>query len=285
MASNGKRGAGASPPSSLLDNTGISRHTHGLFTRFKVIGYGKYLEVYEFQAPINVYRHRPSSRKLLEPEEVMEILVNPEKQVSNNRSEEYRKQNAIRAKNRIRRLVQRNFDKVGKLLTLTFRDTDRFDITSLKACHQRYAYFVKRLSSQFPNTRYLAVPEFQKRGAVHYHLVLDIPYTPVEELRELWPYGFIQIKKIFNPACVGLYIAKYVSKAMLDERYQNHRCFHSSKNLKQPVIAYGDQLADKIKAIEAKGFKPTYTKTYHSDWYGEIKYSQYNLYQTPAPKE
>jgi hypothetical protein len=277
-------GSGVSPnPSSLLDNTVTSRHSRGFYTRIKMIGMGKIIEVYEFQAPINVGRKGKSYRPRLEFDEIEDILVNPEKYHKNHiRSEEYRKRNVIKAKNRIRRLVQRNFDTVGKFLTLTFRDTQVFDVNSLEDCHLRFYGFIRRLRQEYPKVRYVGVPEFQKRGAVHYHLLVDIPYTPVEKLRLMWSHGFIKINKIHNPAYVGVYIAKYVGKAFADERYSGHRCFYTSKNLSKPVVVYGEQLWGKLQAIQAKGFLPTYEKTYHSKWCGQITYQSYNLYQPPA---
>lgn len=38
--------------------------------------------------------------------------------------------------------------------------------------------------------------EFQKRGAIHYHLLCNLPFVSSKELAEIWTHGFIKIKKI-----------------------------------------------------------------------------------------
>lgn len=60
--------------------------------------------------------------------------------------------------------------------------------------------------------RYVWVAEMQERGAVHYHIILWLPfgYTPPKfDQRRWWPYGSSNAKWARN--AVG-YIAKYASK-------------------------------------------------------------------------
>lgn len=269
----------------LLVNTVISQPKKvGIKTHFKVIGSGKIIEIYQYSKNIFV-NHSGFPKKLKVPSdaEILDILTNPEKySVPSVRSQEYKQRNIIKAKNRIRRLVQANFDQQGKFLTFSFAKTTKVDITSLTDCHVLYARFMRSLRDKYPNFRYVAVPEFQKRGAVHYHAMVDVPYTPWKTLMKLWQYGGVYITKINNPAYVGSYIAKYVGKALEDKRYSGHRCFYSSKNLIQPVVKYGDDLQNIMQAIEARGITPSFTNSYYSDWCGQISYKSYNLYQTPA---
>lgn len=60
-------------------------------------------------------------------------------------------------------------------VTLTFEDTDKFDITDLNCCNKKLSSYLKRIKEHYPDLKYLGVPEFQKRGAVHYHLLLNVP--------------------------------------------------------------------------------------------------------------
>lgn len=273
----------------LLGNTVISQRKKCFATHFKVIASGKLIEVYEYSRPILI-NHQGNIHdriKIVTDDEILDIVSNST-QCQSDRSDEYKQRNINKAKNRIRRIVQANFDKVGKFLEFDFKDTDEFDIHSLTDCHKRYANFMRKLKYRFPMMKYMAVPEFQdknKRGAVHYHAILDMPFMPWKELLKLWGHGRIYIQQIKDPAVVGIYIAKYISKALVDPRYQGHRCFYSSKNLIQPIVKYGDNLKDIIQSIEAKGFTPSYSNTYHSDWCGEITYKSYNLYNLPAQEK
>lgn len=249
------------------------------------------MEVYYFAKPILVGQSLIKSKKMeiLSEEEIENVLLNPEKYGKSSRSDEYKQRTVSRARNKIRRLVQNNFDNVGKLLTLTFKDTNKFNVTSLSDCVDRYQYFIKKLRSKYPDVKYLSVPEFQDkngRGAVHFHSVIDLPFVPVSELRKLWRYGFIKINKIYSPEFVGIYVAKYLSKNAGDKRFEGHRAFYASNNLVQPVIRYDDALdhkiEHKIEALEAKGITPSFTNSYYSDWCGKVTYKSYNLYQLPA---
>ena len=57
--------------------------------------------------------------------------------------------------------------------------------------------------------KYLAVIEFQERGAVHYHVLSDIPYIPQKELQDIWGHGFVYINAVKHVDNIGAYIVKY----------------------------------------------------------------------------
>ena len=131
----------------------------------------------------------------------------------------------------------------------------------------------------------MAVPEHQDkngRGAVHYHLLIRIPFIDMKKLNKLWRYGYVYIEKIYNHSKVGSYIGKYFAKSAEDPRFDGHRKFYASQNLIQPVVVYGDHLADIKRKIEERGFQPSYQTEYFSEHQGNINYWSYNLYQKPA---
>ena len=61
---------------------------------------------------------------------------------------------------------------------------------------------MKRLNYQLYKTKksqikYLATWEKQKRGAIHYHIVLfGFPYLPHSQLVNIWGHGIIGINRI-----------------------------------------------------------------------------------------
>lgn len=99
-----------------------------------------------------------------------------------------------RRRDNVRRLACCNFNsEYDKFFTLTFKDNK----TDVKECNYIFMKFIQRLKYKFTkDIKYLAVLEFQNRGAVHYHVLSDIPYIPQEELQELWGQGFVFINAI-----------------------------------------------------------------------------------------
>ncbi|EHU9648790.1 hypothetical protein K7P65_002872 [Enterococcus faecalis] len=84
--------------------------------------------------------------------------------------------------------------------------------------------------------KYLATWEKQKRGAIHYHIILfSFPYIPYERLMNIWGHGLIWINKIDVDAAEnrGRYVSKYFDKD-LDIKEHKKKAFFKSQNLKRP---------------------------------------------------
>jgi len=117
--------------------------------------------------------------------------------------------------------------RVDRMLTLTF--AKNLGIESKAICDKIFAAFIKRCKRKFGTFEYVAVPELQKRGAIHYHLGLTRFYK-VYELWELWKssiiasgqaqstskIGSVFINKRAKQAKQGVaaYIAKYITKSI-----------------------------------------------------------------------
>lgn len=175
-----------------------------------------------------------------------------------------------------------NFDvKYAKFLTLTFSE----NMTNIKECNLLFKNFIKRLKYQYnKNLKYLAVIEFQKRGAVHYHVLLDIPYVPQNVLQELWGNGFIFINAIDHVDNIGAYILKYITKDNNDVRLMGQKAYLYSRNLKKPEEIINHNLKD-FSDMECKilsrynlnEIKPIYVSNYDTEILGSCTYKQYNL--------
>ena len=108
-----------------------------------------------------------------------------------------------------------------RLLTLTFKD----NVTDIKKAWSIFKKFNDRMRRRFPDRwRYVVVPEYQKRGAVHFHLAID-GYYNVNIVRYFWLKacghlkGNIDItsprtmgKNSWNPKRIANYVAKYITK-------------------------------------------------------------------------
>ena len=187
-----------------------------------------------------------------------------------------------RRRDKVRRLACSNFNAdYDKFFTLTFKDNK----TDVKECNYIFMKFIQRLKTRFgKDIKYLAVIEFQERGAVHYHVLSDIPYIKNDELQEIWGQGFVYINAIKHVDNIGAYIVKYMTKDNEDTRLQGLKAYLFSRNLKKPYELINHNLED-FEKIENKintrynlnNKKPEYETDFETEHLGKCKYTQYNL--------
>lgn len=182
----------------------------------------------------------------------------------------------------VRRLACSNFDTDrSRFFTLTFAE----NLTDVKKCNYKFMNFIKKINYKFNTTiKYLAVIEFQERGAVHYHVLSDIPYIRQSTLQELWGYGFVYINKVTHVDNIGAYIVKYMTKDTSDLRLQGLQAYLHSRNLIKPYkvsnhnLREFDKLEKKIiKKYDLKEIKPVYETNFDTEHMGSCSYTQYNL--------
>lgn len=185
---------------------------------------------------------------------------------------------------------------LNKFLTLTFED----NITDLDYSNSEFKKWVKRVNyhcfkSKKSIMKYVAVIEFQKRGAVHYHVLCNLPYVDVNEFQKIWGHGFIKLNKIKgdperfgSSECdnVGAYVCKYMTKDNEDKRLEGRKSYLMSRNLNKPEVLYVG-IDEKDLLAQVYGFDDainTYvnktsqlSSIYHNDYTGVVVYNQYNL--------
>lgn len=96
-------------------------------------------------------------------------------------------------------------------LTLTYRYTGDWRPDHIRDFHRRARVWFRRLGLDY---RYIWTGELQKRGAMHYHVIVWVPrhvMLPKPDKRGWWPHGMSNVQVARNP--VG-YIAKYASKGV-----------------------------------------------------------------------
>lgn len=138
-----------------------------------------------------------------------------------------------RTKTNLRRLLNNN--KFTKFVTLTFAD----EVFDLSIANPIFAKFIKRLSYKFPDLVYVAVPEFQKNGRVHYHLVTNSPYIENSQLAEMWDNGFVRINQLKGIKNIGMYLTKYLTKENYETRFFSKKKFFCSRNIERPEVILG----------------------------------------------
>ena len=84
--------------------------------------------------------------------------------------QEIRSDSLSRSRNLLIDLAHQNYDIWHSFITLTFKE----NISDVTEANKLFNAWTKSVLRKYPEFKYLCVPEFQKRGAVHYHLITNI---------------------------------------------------------------------------------------------------------------
>lgn len=113
---------------------------------------------------------------------------------------------------KMRALINANCTKTGNLLwvTLTYAE----NMTDTRRLYEDFQRFIKRFRRAWGTCEYIYVPEPQKRGAWHIHLILIFPgrapFVPNENMREMWGQGFVKVNSLRDVDNVGAYLSAYL---------------------------------------------------------------------------
>lgn len=160
-------------------------------------------------------------------------------------SSEYQKVRTERSLRRTRKNIQdilnANLNDRSYLVTLTFAE----NLQDYKKANARFNYFIRIKNKDI---KYLCIKEHQKRGAIHYHLIVfDIAESDLEKLKSSWTYGWVDVVKTYNEFTYSF--ANYLTKYFIKEKNQlveaGYRIFTKSTNLKKPLII-SHKVVDKI---------------------------------------
>ncbi len=193
--------------------------------------------------------------------------------VKEKKKKDHREESSIRrSRKNIKRLVNANAGfhyknlKLKKafmpiFVTLTCKE----NIQNIKIGNRHYSKFIQRLNHALFKKKknilkYVAVIEFQKRGAIHYHIIFfNLPFNKGNKkiIEQCWGQGFIKmeaIKKHINN--VGNYILKYITKDNADSRLVGKKCYFASKNLiKSAVIKDPAKIAFIMNFVSRQDFE------------------------------
>jgi len=190
---------------------------------------------------------------------------------------ERRDDNLTRTRSRLCRLIWANETEWGerpKFFTFTFKD----NLTQVAEANAVWSKFARRLKQRFGPMKYLAVTEFQERGAVHYHVIFfNMPYVKglKKVIAELWGEGFIKLKAIGQIDNVGLYVSKYLTKENADDRLLRKKSFFCSRGLKKPDEYYYAPAIYQAFHLREDNSVLKSTETYQTSYYGTVKKNTY----------
>lgn len=247
----------------------------------KIIQSGDIIEIYEYEKGyLKGYQLTDSEKR----------NIGRLKGEKSNNYEEHRKQVLQRAKKNLRRLINANIGQYGdeftaKFLTLTFKD----NVHDIEQANYEFEKFIKRLNyhcfgTKKANLKYTCVVEFQKRGAIHYHVIIyNMPYVKANNIENLWGNGFIKINKIDDIDNVGAYVSEYLGQAekgqghdIEDDRLQGKKSYFSSRGLFKPIEITDEKIVEQVAAaLPLENL--TYAADFENEHLGNISYKQYNL--------
>lgn len=140
-------------------------------------------------------------------------------------------------------------------VTLTF-DGNKIDRMNDSATKRKYSQWANDVKKQFPNMYYVTVPEYHKKGGLHFHILIggitldELKATPALNKRGkqihkkgkaiwnigAWKKGFSTLSIIGNGEATKHYICKYITKQHADDRFFNKRRYYVSRNIERPEI-------------------------------------------------
>ena len=206
---------------------------------------------------------------------------------SSNEKNDILHRNAIRSKLNCQRLAKSNASEWKSFITLTYKE----NMTDISIAKRDLNFFIKNIRKKKEDFKYIAIPEFQKRGAIHFHLLSNLStqdnyiITKQENNNKYynvkyWNKGFTSfellngdIKKI-----VG-YISKYMTKEC-DNRLFGYKKYSYSLNLVKPVSEYLDTSnsshIDYFKRI-IKDNECIYKTNYFDNCGNEVKFFEFQV--------
>lgn len=228
----------------LLDSSLITTYNQKTY-QYKIIECGDYFYIYNF----NVKKQKKDSNldKMKDIAKVdIDKLFKQDTEIEKSRGDpkkiEYK--NILRSKFQMQRLVKSNEKIFKTFITLTFKE----NLTNIQEANKKFNWWISNIRKKKKDFAYIAVPEFQKRGAVHYHLLtnLDIKQNHdiiiSQEFKKnqydviYWPHGFTSVFDLKDMNVVG-YLTKYMTKD-IDNRLWGHRRYLCSMNLKRPSTLF-----------------------------------------------
>lgn len=246
-----------------------------MFSAKKMVLAGNVLHLYDYQRPI----------KYGQKEQNKGITYSEHDKESSSSETIY---HLYRVKKYVKNLVEANAGRYQKVsgkdykpvfVTLTFKE----NVTDIRRANAIYTAFIKRLNYQVfkrkrQDLKYIVVPELQKRGAVHYHIVFfNLPWIAqvYNFFREVWGQGAVNVKTVRNRQHLVNYVTKYISKDISSQFAKNTKRYMTSKGLYKPQEMYNQDII--TYATISLPSKPKFEHTYQTETLGQVNYKFYRL--------
>ncbi len=221
----------------LLDSSLILTTTKGLYN-VKMIDCGTYIQVYYLEHSKIINKKDSSELNLTK-------ITNNSNSSTNNNENTIEPKNINRSKLECQRLAKCNANEWKTFITLTYAE----NLKEIDVATKDFRNFIDKIKRIDKNLKYICIPEFQKRGAVHFHILTNIDIKDTRFISEqkgkkqfkhikYWNKGYTKVDKLNNDIkkIIG-YISKYMTKDIDNRLFNRHR-YYFSRNLKKPLVNY-----------------------------------------------
>lgn len=242
----------------------------------KIVQYGDVTEIYQYEKNLPDYKERHiSALTKKRAKKAREYAKSKGTYTRNKRS-------VRRSKTNFFRLTHHNNINSDTIhfVTLTFA----YDLT-YQTASRNVRRFMGRIKENFKEIplRYISVPELTKKNRYHFHLlVYDLPpqtssiERKTRNFQRLFQRGYVDIVSAdYTSTGIAGYMAKYMAKAIEDEKIETTRGYNCSRNIKKITSAGSNSLggyADMI--IPDEGIANLETKSYDVPYLGQCNYKK-----------
>jgi hypothetical protein len=264
----------------------------------KMLLSGKIIEIFEYE---HDPRKKKSHKQRLYDAAYPNIRTSEPKR-RNRRLHKRRIDNVRRSRKIFNRLVSSNL--TGETNPLLFTVT-MHEVCDLTTAYGHWRKYIQRLRRRLGDDfAYVGVPEFQKRGAVHFHALFfgldddlgDIldrenPYYVNKKkkykvlrygternhrfFQNNWAYGYVDITLTDGSGALAGYLAKYMSKAYTDNRLGGQKAFICSRNIRRTqTFDTKTQISQVSEIYDLDNTEVAFSDSFDTIWAGRCDYKK-----------
>lgn len=198
-----------------------------------------------------------------------------------------RSDSLVRTRNIVADLVHANNDIWRSFITLTFKE----NVSDRDSAYIKFKSYLKSVKRVFPEVAYICVPERQKRGAIHFHLLTNIDcgssLIPRRSCKQIfnqkkckyydmyyydlpyWSHGYSLAFDCVNDVDENFsfekYVCKYMTKDLFDPTAFGRVKVLHSRNLAKPVkVNYSIDSLNFVEMLDQLGVDYHNKKTVNS---------------------
>ena len=124
--------------------------------------------------------------------------------------------------------------------------------------------------------------ETQKRGAIHFHILLNVPCTEdnADEVKACWTAGTAEVQEVFSVKGCVLYLCKNFEMQDREHMLFGKRCYFVSQGMEQCQQVNSWNSSTQAKAAIRKliqGQTPARSKSVQTEHAGQVDYKEYRL--------
>lgn len=233
----------------------------------KIVQFGDLIDIYKYQN--NVHRQKKTYfRKNTRRNSLKSIFRS--------------KSSITRTKKNFVRFVYSNVQTKGIPVFCTLTN---YQEVNLSLGYDYLRFYIRNLRKNFGQISFIAVPEWQKSGRLHFHCLLwGLPKHVVETerhtriLQRQWARGYLDVRSANDQSIfLALYMAKYMAKAMQDRRILNKRAYSSSYNCAKVLQNGSNTMSHYLSTVLPYDITRLSVYSYETPYLGKCLYQQYKI--------